>query len=162
MSKAFVGWEVGYEFYAGYLATPPGEDRREFATRYTAILREELTAEFPGAQIEIICKPGTTGLGGGPWVVEPDGMPADFERVGDGFQLALDRAEARLWIARHATSDGQAARWRESGFAPGARVEWICEGVRIAGTITDDGRVALDEPAHGESHLRLTSAWRVA
>ena len=74
----------------------------------------------------------------------------------------LAESKAAAWIARHTASDGQAARWRESGFAPGARVEWICEGVRIAGTITDDGRVALDEPAHGESHLRLTSAWRVA
>ena len=76
--------------------------------------------------------------------------------------ILLAESKAAAWIARHTASEGQAARWRESGFAPGARVEWICEGVRIAGTITDDGRVALDEPAHGESHLRLTSAWRVA
>jgi len=74
--------------------------------------------------------------------------------------ILLAESRTAAWIARHTASDGQAARWRESGFAPGARVEWICEGVRIAGTITDDGRVALDEPVHGESHLRLTSAWR--
>ena len=111
LPEAFAGWEIGYEFYAGYLATPPGEDRREFAARYTAILREELAAAFPGAQIEIICKPGTTGLGGGPWVVEPDGVPADFERVGEGFQLAMDRAEAQLW-----------GEWRPEEIAQGYRI----------------------------------------
>lgn len=72
----------------------------------------------------------------------------------------LAESKAAAWIARHTASEGQAARWRESGFAPGARVEWTCEGVRITGTVTADGRVALDEPVHGESHLRLTSAWR--
>ena len=63
-------------------------------------------------------------------------------------------------VAAVAFREGQAARWRECGLAPGARVER--EGLRITGTITTDGRVALDEPVHGESHLRLTSAWRVA
>lgn len=74
--------------------------------------------------------------------------------------ILLAESKAAAWIARHTASDGQAARWRECGFAPSARVEWVCEGVRITGTVTADGRVALDEPVHGESHLRLTSAWR--
>jgi hypothetical protein len=126
LPTAFPGWEIGYEFYAGYLATPAGTDQEESAGRYAALIREELAREFPGAEIVVICKPGTTGLGGGPWALEPDGQPADWGDIGEAFQCAMDRAEARLW-----------GKWTPS-----------------------DGRVALDAPAQGESHLRLTSAWR--
>lgn len=38
-------------------------------------------------------------------------MPADFERVGEGYQLALDRAEARLW-----------GEWRPEEIAQGYRI----------------------------------------
>ena len=88
------------------------------------------------------------------------GTPGKHRSLAELEPILLAESKAAAWIARHTASEGQAARWRECGFAPSARVEWVCEGVRITGTVTADGRVALDEPVHGESHLRLTSAWR--
>ena len=102
MTRSFEDWKIVHEFLSDNLSGDSGVDFAEMASRYAAVVLEELEEEFPGAEIEVEYQLNTSGAGGMTRAFGPDDEEIDLQACGPadpiafGMQQALDRAGARI------------------------------------------------------------------